>query len=326
MTLVSLLLAFPLTISSGQSSAKCGIVDSGVLRSAPDILDLSKNRCWRIEASKRSQPVVVSTPEGPVVHIKWRPCDYLGKGFRTEIVQNVVASDRAQGGVWGVEDEKRFPRVSYDWSFSLNDSGHLIGDWSRGAFIAQWHSSNFGPRDRALDGGSPVIGLFYTKPSGSQDLHGTLQLAMKIARASGYCRSSDDLVNDRFCRVVLAEAPISENETHRVHVDVEWDRPGKTGAVGVLVDGKPMPAAPNDNQSGDRFIYPNKQNSAPDRMQMGLYVQSKYKEELQEKFGVKAKSDKFLRDKESDVSQFCSDDRELSLTVSNFSFTAHEVR
>jgi hypothetical protein len=284
-----------------------------LLVSRPDILDLP-GRCWTVHA-KDEADVSWPAPGGNAVKLDWKPCDYKDQGFRTEITQpwSVPDFSKVSQNPWGVGDDVAFPRVHYHWTFELDDSSRLIGNWASGAFVAQWHSERPAPVD-----GSPVIGLLYERSLGLKDHEAYLTLTAKVLGSTGQCLPGDEKVvnnhdGESICFKRMARAVVADDRRVDVDVDIVWGDAARPGRLKVAVDGMPLDAVkPYHADESGAYVVPIKQNGMPNYFSVGLYVQSRYKALYQKK----PKSDGMGAD---DLS-FCGPRGHVSLVFKDFSF------
>lgn len=311
----------------------CYQVDQSQLTSSPRILEYLST-CWRVHASDSSEIVRTKAQNGGYegVRLRWSTCDYQGRGFRTEIAQpwSIPRPKNAEGNLWGIADEATFPLVKYQWKFKVDDPDRVIGEWSGGAFIAQWHSERT-EESPAPPGGSPVIGLLFQRSESLPQNFGYLVLAMKVREKAGACLPPDEALNDKsdshaICFKRVARTAISEGQFHSVMVQIRWDKKSKPGSILIKVDGSLLnPIAPYMPASGGDYILSNKQNDLPNYLNLGFYVQSKFKrkyESLREKSNEREGSSTSSTVDMINVPSFCVPRRSIFMSITDFLFSA----
>lgn len=297
---------------SAPADIACYAEHGGLLTSRRDILDLP-GRCWTIHAKDEAD---VSWPARGLnaVKLDWKPCDYKDQGFRSEMTQpwSVPDFSNVPRNPWGIGDDVAFARVHYHWTFELEDSSLLIGDWASGVFVAQWHNERPAPVD-----GSPVIGLLYERSPRLKDHEAYLTLTAKVLASTGQCLPGDKKVvnnhgSESICFKRIARTVVADDRRIDVNVDVAWGDTVRPGRLQVIVDGAPLKALPpyRADEFG-AYIFPMKQNNMPNYFSVGLYVQSEhkalYQKSLKEGSGTEGLP-------------FCNSQAHISLVFRDFSF------
>lgn len=299
------------------ASNECSVTNNGNIISSPTILS-GFPKCWRGQFEKYNNVFLTHKNNDVEVNIPWSTCEYYANGFRNEIRQAFYHKYNPfeDADSWGIEDEDKYPSVNYSWDFKIEDNDNLIGSWAKKIIIAQWHSYS-SPLDRhKYRGGSPVIGLFYTKPrSEFLSKTGKLTLFAKVLRNSGhYCNDALPTNNPSFCMINIAETNILESEFNNINLQIEWNKNiNSPGRINALINNKPFsPLLSSKLIDGSAYVIPTKQNALPNYLKLGLYVGAQKKKKIYRKW-LKSRN-------ENKKPDFCDSSKKINLVIRRFKF------